>query len=146
MPSDDLEPRVSGLEDQVHKLTDRVRASEHDAAAARILAGAADRDVEEFRVELHDLRGELHEVRDDLRGELHEVRDDLRGEVQELRGELHDFRRATTGSFNALRADFTKLRSDVDDGFIEMRGKFDATAAGQQHIVKLLEGIIAGQS
>ncbi|HEU0191188.1 MAG TPA: hypothetical protein VFR17_07950 [Mycobacterium sp.] len=138
MPSDEPDPRVDALEAQVHKLTDRVRASEQDVAAARILAGAADRDVDEFRGELRGIRGEMH---------------DIRGEVHDIRGEMRGFRRATTASFNALRADmtdlrgeFTDLRTHVDNGFTEMRGKFDATAAGQQHIVDLLEGLIADQS
>ncbi len=43
-------PRTSGngsaLESQVRELADRVRASEQDTAAARVLAGAADRDTE----------------------------------------------------------------------------------------------------
>lgn len=68
----------------MRKLSGRVRVSEPDAAAARILAGAADRDVEEFR-----------------------------GELRDVRGELHNFRRATTTSFNALREDLTDLRGDV---------------------------------
>jgi len=120
MESDDLEPRVSALEGQVRDLTGRVHANQQDAAAARVLAGAADRDV------------------------------------GEIRGELRDFRRATTASFNAMRQDFVDLRQDfaqgfeqvdqrferVDQGFTEMRGKFDAAAAGQQQIVKLLETII----
>lgn len=120
MDTGDLESRVAALEHEVRDLAGRVRASEQDAAAARVLAGAADRDVSEFR------------------------------------DELRDFRRATTGSFNALRSDFVDLRSDfaelrsefgtlrehVDQGFIEMRGKFDAAAAGQRQIVELLETII----
>src|SRR5262245_56854966 len=120
MESDDLEPRVAALEEQVRDLSARVRSSEQDSAAARVLAGAADRDV------------------------------------SEIRGEIRDFRRATTASFNAMRQDFTDLREDfaglredfaglrdhVDKGFIEMRGKFDATAAGQQQIVDLLNTLI----
>lgn len=113
MESEDLESRVTALEDEVRDLTRRVRGNEHDAAAARVLAGAADRDV------------------------------------SEIRGELRDFRQATTTSFNALRQDFVDLRQDfvdlrqhVDSGFAEMRGKFDAAAAGQQHIVELLHTII----
>lgn len=112
----DLESRVSALERQVGELTGRVQASEHDAAAARVLAGAADRDV------------------------------------SEIRGDLREFRHATTASFNALRedildlrADFVGLREHVDQGFIEIRGKFDAAAAGQQHIVELLQTIITDQ-
>lgn len=106
MESGDLEPRVSALEEQVRDLTGRVRASEQDAAAARVLAGAADRDVGEFR------------------------------------GEFREFRRATTASFNALRQDFVDLRSHVDNGFTEMRGKFDVMAAGQQQIVDILNTIV----
>lgn len=101
-------------------LTGRVRATEHDAAAARVLAGAADRDV------------------------------------GEIRGELRDFRQATAASFNAMRQDFVDLRQDfvdlrehvdqgfeqVDRGFAEMRGKFDAAAAGQQQIVELLQSVL----
>lgn len=114
MESGDLEPRVSALEEQVRDLTGRVHASEQDAAAARVLAGAADRDVSEFR------------------------------------GEIRDFRLATTASFNALRQDFVDLRQDfsdvrtlVDNGFTEMRGKLDAAATGQQRIVNLLQTMIS---
>ena len=130
MESGDLEPRVSALEQQVRDLTGRVQGSVHDAAAARVLAGAADRDVSEFR------------------------------------GELRDFRYATTTSFNSLRQDFVDLRQDfvnlrqgfasfrehvdrrfeqVDQGFTEMRGKFDAAAAGQQQIVDLIQTVINDQ-
>jgi hypothetical protein len=130
MESGDLEPRVSALEQQVRDLTGRVQGSEHDAAAARVLAGTADRDVSEFR------------------------------------GELRDFRYGTTASFNSLRQDFVDLRQDfvnlrqgfasfrehvdrrfeqVDQGFTEMRGKFDAAAAGQQQIVDLIQTVINDQ-
>lgn len=114
--ADDLEPRVEALEREVRELAGRVRESERDAAAARVLAGAADRDV------------------------------------GEIRGELRDFRHATTASFNALRQDFVDLREhvdgrfkQVDQGFTEMRGKFDAAAAGQQQIVDLLQSIISSR-
>lgn len=108
-PADAYEARLAAVERKVHELTSRVRASEQDAAAARVLAGAADRDVSEFR------------------------------------SEINDFRRATTASFNALREDFTDLSQRTDQGFAEMRAKFDATAAGQQQIVDLLHTIINDQ-
>ena len=77
----------------------------------------------------------------------------------EVRAEIRDFRRATVSGFNALRADFVDLRQEmnrrfeqvdrnfeqVDRGFIEMRGKFDATAAGQQRIIELIESLIDQQ-
>lgn len=104
---DDLEARVAALETEVRQLADRVRHSEQDAAAARVLAGGADRDV------------------------------------SEIRGEIRDFRQATTSSFNATREDLTDLRSEMQQGFTEMRGKLDVTAAGQQQIVNLLNTLIA---
>lgn len=121
---------MTALESHMRELTDRVRTSEQDAAAARVLAGAADRDVTQFM------------------------------------GELRDFRRATTSSFNALREEmnerfahveerfarvderFSRVEEHfgrVDDRFMEMRGKLDGAAAGQQRIVELIEQLIADQ-
>lgn len=138
MEPDDFADRVSRLESENRKLNERVRSSEQDAAAARILAGAADRDVSELST---DVRA-------------------IRGEVGTLRGEVGDHRKATAASFNAMRADFAELRSDfaglrsemntrfaqVDAGFIEMRGRLDATAAGQAHIAGLLQRLIDDQN
>jgi ABC-type uncharacterized transport system ATPase component len=66
-------------------------------------------------------------------------------DVSEFRGEIRDFRRATTASFKALRQDFVDLRTHVDNGFTELRGKFDVMAAGQQQIVGLLQTISTDQ-
>ncbi|MEZ5132452.1 MAG: hypothetical protein R2763_12195 [Mycobacterium sp.] len=110
-------------QDDLDDIRRRLRAVEQDAAAARILAGAADRDVSEIRTE------------------------------------IRDFRRATTASFNALRTDFVDLReeftdlredfgdlrNDVGRGFAEMRGRLDATAAGQQRVVELIGSLIDQQ-
>ena len=115
MDPGDLEPRVAALEHQVRDLAGQVQASQQDAAAARVLAGAADRDVSGFR-------------------------DDLR-----------EFRQATVGLQRAPRGlcrpsiGLRALQGHVDQGFTEMRGKFDAAAAGQQQIVDLLETIITDQ-
>jgi hypothetical protein len=116
MPHENLESRVTALEVQVGDLRSRVRASEHDAAAARVLAGGADRDV------------------------------------GEIRGEIRDFQQATIGSFNALRADMVdgfrrvdEKFAQVDNGFAEMRAKFDMTTAGQQRIVALIQTVIDAQ-
>lgn len=65
--------------------------------------------------------------------------------VEEIRTEIRDFRNATTVSFNTLRGDFGDLRTHVDRGFTEMRGKLDATASGQQHIVDLIQRLIDDQ-
>jgi predicted nucleic acid-binding Zn-ribbon protein len=118
--TDDLEPRVAALETQGQELTTRLRRSEQDAAAARMLAGGADRDVTEIRAEIRDFRqattSSFNAMREDFT--------DLRMEVTDLRTEMN--------------SRFAK----VDNGFAEMRGKLDATAAGLEQIVSLLNTII----
>jgi hypothetical protein len=106
---EDLEARVAALETRVRELADRLRLSEQDAAAARVLAGGADRDV------------------------------------TEIRGEIREFREQNTRVLNAMREDLTDLRHQVGNGFTEVRGKLDATAAGQQQIVDLLNTLINEQ-
>lgn len=59
-------------------------------------------------------------------------------DVGGLGDELRDFRRATVASFNALR-------QDMNDGFMEMRSKFDVTASGQQHIAELIQRVVDTQ-
>jgi hypothetical protein len=110
---DNIETRVSALETKVHDLAERVRHSEQDAAAARVLAGGADRDV------------------------------------AEIRGEIREFREQNTRVLNAMREDLTDIRQQVNDGFaevnrgfVEIRGRLDATAAGQQYITDLLTRLI----
>jgi chromosome segregation ATPase len=112
--SPDLEARVTALETQVRELDERLRHSEQDAAAARVLAGGADRDV------------------------------------AEIRQEIRDFREQNTRVLNAMREDLVDFRSVVDEkfarvdrGFIEVRGKLDAAAAGQQQIAEMVSTLIA---
>ncbi len=115
---DDLERRVGALEDTVQDLAQRVRRSEQDAAAARILAGGADREVGEMRGEMREFRTEVH-------------------------AEFDDFRTQNNRVLNAMREDIIDLREHVDRGFLEVRGRLDATAAAQQTIVDLLGALIA---
>ncbi len=112
----DLEARVAALETQVQELQElagRVRASEQDAAAARVLAGGADRDVAQIRDEIRDFRRATT------------------ASFNAMREDLSD-----------LRTNLDNLRTDVDNGFTEMRGKFDAAATGQQQIADLLNTLI----
>lgn len=73
-----VESRVTSLESQVRDLRARLKVTEQDAAAARVLAGAADRDVGEIRGELRDFRraavASLSAVREDLVDISHEMR------------------------------------------------------------------------
>ena len=120
MESGDLEPRVEALENQVRDLTAKVQVTQQDAAAARVLAGAADRDVSE-------IRGELRDFRNATTANFNAMRQDFAG----LRQDFADLREHVDRKFE-----------QVDQGFMEMRGRFDAAAAGQQQIVDLLTTIM----
>jgi uncharacterized protein YceH (UPF0502 family) len=121
--SNDLEARVTALETQFQELTTRIRRTEKDAAAARVLAGGADRDVTEIRAEIRDFRQATTASFNAMRADF----TDLRTEVTDLRVEVTD------------------LRTQTNNGFIEMRGRLDATAAGMEQIVNLLNTLIDQQ-
>jgi methyl-accepting chemotaxis protein len=113
----DLEARVAALESRVEALTDRVHRSERDAAAARVLAGGADRDVEQ-------IRGEIRDFKQATTASFNTMRED----INDIRTEMHN-------GFAEMRRGF----DEVDRGFAEMRGRLDATAAGIEQIARLLE-------
>ena len=117
----DLEPRVAALETQVSDLRDRVRRTEQDPAAARVLAGGADRDVTEMRAEIREFRE--HNIR----------------LLNAMREDLSDLRSHTDADFTQVRG---KLDA-VDVRLIEIRGLLDAAAAGQQQIVDVLNTLIS---
>lgn len=81
-----------------------------DAAAARHLAAARDRDLADLGVKVDAHRAAINALG-----------------VQ------------TAGRFD-------ELTNEMRTGFVEMRGKLDQTAGGQQHIVELLTDLIAGQA
>lgn len=120
MESGDLEPRVEALENQVRDLTAKVQVTQQDAAAARVLAGAADRDVSEIRSELRDFRNATTASFNAMRQDFVDLRQD----------------------FADLREHVDRRFEQVDQGFMEMRGRFDAAAAGQQQIVDMLTTIM----
>ena len=113
MEGGELEPRVSALEGEVREIRARLKVTEQDAAAARVLAGAADRDVGEMRAEIRDFRratvASFNAMRDDL---------------------------------NDLRAEMHSRFAEVHSRFAEVHSKFDVTAAGQQQIVGMLQTLI----
>jgi ABC-type transporter Mla subunit MlaD len=97
----------------VEGISGRVQASEHDAAAARVLAGAADRDVSAIQGELRDFRTATN------------------ASFNALRQDFVDLREHVDRGF-----------AQVDQGFTEVRGKLDGTAAGQERVVELLQTLI----
>lgn len=111
--SPDLEARVAALEARVSELDERVRRSGQDAAAARVLAGGADRDVTEMRAEIRGFREQNTRM-------LNTMREDL----------------------TDLRSRVDAGLAETQTGFTEMRGRLDAAAAGQQEIVSLLNTLI----
>lgn len=116
----DLEDRVEALEGQVRDLQGRMRGSERDAAAARVLAGAADRDVGE------------------IRGEIRDFRQATTTGLNALREDFVDLRAYMDRRFEQVDQAFAQ----VDRGFVEIRGKLHGAAAGQQQIVDLLQTIV----
>jgi len=113
---DDLEARVAELETRVQGMDQRLRHSEQDSAAARVLAGGADRDVTEIREEIRDFRQATT------------------SSFNAMREDLTDLRQRVEGGF-----------AQVDNGFAEVRGRLDGAAAGQQQIVDLLNTLIDQQ-
>lgn len=78
-----------------------------DAAAARHLAAARDRDLADLTVKVDANREAINAL----------------------------------GEQTAAR--FARLEQKVDNGFTDIRGKLDQTAAGQQQIAELLNTLIA---
>ncbi|GAA2980442.1 hypothetical protein GCM10010483_25730 [Actinokineospora diospyrosa] len=86
--AEDLESRVAALEDRLRALDERVRASERDAAAARVLAGGADRDVSEIRTDIRDLRQATTSSFNAMREDLHDLHSNADDSMAALRGKL----------------------------------------------------------
>jgi len=87
---DDLSNRVESLERQVALIRQQLPQAAGDAAAARVLAAGADRDVSAVRAELRAHTGVLNALREDqlsMRAEMGEMRTELRVEIDELRQE-----------------------------------------------------------
>jgi DNA-binding ferritin-like protein len=107
-PNDDLAERVTALEHQVREI--RI-----DAAAARVLAGAADRDVSEFKQILQGHTRTLNALR--------ETQVELR-ETQVEQGDR-----------------LTRLEDDVASMKREMREGFSTMNVGMAQITALLRNI-----
>jgi hypothetical protein len=89
MPEPDaLEPRISAVEHEVQELRARVRHSEHDATAARVLAGGADRDVEQIRGEIRDFRQATTASFNAMRADQNDLREHVDRGFAEMRGRL----------------------------------------------------------
>ncbi|WP_280456822.1 hypothetical protein [Nocardia carnea] len=127
----DFEERLTALEGEVGDLEHRLQRSEKDAAAARVLAGGADRDTSELRIELREFREQNMRLHNATRSDIADIRGDITG----IRGDI-------TG----IRGEIGQLNNRVDTLTLEMRSKFDMLAAGQQQIANLITLAIDGKS
>ncbi|NUP27900.1 MAG: hypothetical protein HOQ44_14615, partial [Nocardia sp.] len=132
-----LDARVAALEGEIGELKQRVRRTERDAAAARVLAGGADRDVSEIRAEIREFREQNLRLHNATREDITGIRGDIsgiHGDISGIQGDITGIR-STVGELNG-RMDH--MESRIDTLTLEMRGKFDMLAAGQQQIVSLI--------
>ncbi len=104
MPDDapgDLEARVQAVERELVRLREQVALSSADAAAGRVLAAGADRDVAEVRAEL---RGHT------------QVLNALREDQLSLRTEMDGFREETRQGFATLNTGMTRIVELLERG------------------------------
>ncbi len=142
MPQNDLEIRVenlettiaglAGLPPQVRELSTQFLQLREDVRA----------DISSVRVEVGELRDEMHGMRDELRGEMHGVRDELRGEMRgmrdelvgridgcrdELRGEMHGMHDELIGKIDScrdeLRTDMAAMHHDLAKAILDDRAQ-----------------------
>ena len=87
MPDDDVEARFTRIEHEVAQLREQVALTRSDAAAARVLAAGADRDVSEVRAELRAHTQCLNALRE-TQLELRETQLEQGRAIDELRQEM----------------------------------------------------------
>lgn len=112
---DDLDARLRVVERAVSRLREQVALSTADAAAARVIAAGADRDVAEVRAELRAHTQVLNALR--------ETQLDHGDVIAALCTEVHD------------------LQTEVHDLRTEMRNGFAMVNTGMAQITALLTGI-----
>ena len=134
MADENLERRVERLESQLDPETGlpaEVQAAREDAAAARHLSAANDRDVADLHTDLRAFRHATNASFNALRADFADLRTEfggLRAEFGELRAEM--------------RAGFADHEVKIDSLRTEMRTGFATAAADQQQLVGMLTTLI----
>jgi hypothetical protein len=136
--SDDIEARVAALETRIGRVADDVQIAREDAAAARHLAAARDRDLADLTVKVDANRSAINALGEQTRERFDAI--DRRFEAVDRRFDAMDRRfdaleQKVDDGFRRIDEEFRK----VDNGFIEMRAKFDMTAAGLERIANMIE-------
>jgi methyl-accepting chemotaxis protein len=112
------------------ELRARLRRVEQDAAAARILAGGADRDVGELGREFREFRDQNNRMLNAMREDLTDLRDETRRGFARVRERFEQVDR----NFEQVDRNFEQ----VDRNFLTVHSKLDGVAAGLQVITDLL--------
>ena len=97
-------------QDDLEDLNRRLRAAEQDAAAARVLAGAADRDVSEIRAQIRDFRNATTASFNAVREDFGDLRTNVDRGFAEMRSKLD----ATAGGQQAIADLIQRLITDRD--------------------------------
>lgn len=98
---EDLESRLSAVEEAVVQLREQTTLAGADASAARTLAAGADRDVSEVRAELRAHTGALNALR--------ETQLELGHRISGVEGQLEGLERTTTEGFATLGGGMTQV-------------------------------------
>ena len=114
-----LEREVARLRDQAILISSDATGARVDAAAARVLATGADRDVSEVRAELRAHIQALNALRETQLEQTREMRE----------------------GFTEIRKDLTEMRGDL----AEMREGFAQQATGMAQITALLTKIVESE-
>jgi hypothetical protein len=126
----DFEARLSAVESRVHQLDADVTAAVSDAAAARHLAAARDRDLADLTIKVDANRAAINGLGVQTASRFDVV--DQRFDQVDERFDQVDQR------FEQVDRRFGQLENEMRIGFAEMRSRFDHTAAGMAQIVDLL--------
>lgn len=132
MPApDDIEARVAALEARMGQVATDAQVARQDAAAARHLAAARDRDLADLAVKVDANRSAINALGEQTRERFDAV--DRRFDAVDRRFDALE--RKVDDGFRRIDEEFRK----VDAGFLEMRAKFDMTAAGLERIANMIE-------
>jgi chromosome segregation ATPase len=118
----DLENRVTILEREVARLRDQAAITSSDAAAARVLAAGADRDVSDVRAELRAHTQSLNALRV-TQLEMQESQREMQREIQEIQQTLSEHAQAIVALDQKMSAGFATLHTGMAQVVTLLNGK-----------------------
>lgn len=134
MSDDDLEQRISSLEEEVSRLRAELAQTTADSSAARVLAAGADRDVSEVRVQLRRQLTLLNALKEESAGHSRRLTA-IEGRLGGIDGRLDGI----DGRLDRLESQVNAQFAQVDRSFERVEEQFRTVHGGLAHIVELLE-------